>query len=83
MDTRNFTYLFYGLLAAWAILCAYVISLAARERKIKRELGWSPKRSFESAIAETINWYKQHQDWWRSIKSGEYLRYYEQQYAGR
>ncbi len=38
MDTRNFTYLFYGLLAAWAILCAYVISLAARERKIKREL---------------------------------------------
>jgi CcmD family protein len=35
---RNFTYLFYGLLAAWTVLCAYVISLAARDRKIKREL---------------------------------------------
>jgi CcmD family protein len=35
---RNFTFLFYGLLAAWLVLCAYVVSLAARDRKIKREL---------------------------------------------
>lgn len=38
MDTRNFTYMFYGFLAAWLVLCAYVVSLVARERKIKREL---------------------------------------------
>jgi CcmD family protein len=36
--TRNFTYLFYGLLAAWTVLCVYVVSLAARDRKTKREL---------------------------------------------
>lgn len=35
---RNFQFLFYGLLAAWLILCAYVVSLVARERKIKRQL---------------------------------------------
>ena len=51
--------------------------------KIKRELGWEPKRRFDEAIQTTIQWYKDHEDWWRNIKSGEYLTYYEQQYAGR
>jgi dTDP-glucose 4,6-dehydratase len=51
--------------------------------KIRRELGWSPKHRFEEAIKTTIQWYRDHEPWWRSIKSGEYLKYYEQQYAGR
>ncbi|MDB5289386.1 MAG: rfbB [Phycisphaerales bacterium] len=51
--------------------------------KIKRELGWEPKRRFEEAIKTTIAWYRQHESWWRAIKSGEYLKYYEAQYAGR
>ena len=51
--------------------------------KIKRELGWEPKHRFEQAIKTTIQWYRDHQDWWRSIKSGEYLKYYEQQYVAR
>ena len=51
--------------------------------KIKRELGWEPKHRFDEAIQTTIQWYKDHEDWWRNIKSGEYLKYYEQQYAGR
>ena len=51
--------------------------------KIKNELGWEPKHRFEQAIRTTIDWYRTHDGWWRSIKSGEYLKYYEQQYAGR
>ncbi|MGD0464621.1 MAG: dTDP-glucose 4,6-dehydratase [Tepidisphaeraceae bacterium] len=51
--------------------------------KIKRELGWEPKHRFEQSIKSTIQWYKDHQDWWRAIKSGEYLKYYDQQYGGR
>lgn len=51
--------------------------------KIKRELGWEPQHKFEQAIAGTIKWYRDHQDWWRAIKSGEYLKYYDQQYGGR
>jgi dTDP-glucose 4,6-dehydratase len=51
--------------------------------KIKRELGWAPKHRWEQAIKQTIQWYKDHQDWWRAIKSGEYLKYYEQQYVTR
>jgi CcmD family protein len=38
MDERNFTYMFYGFLAAWLILVAYVVSLVMRERKIRREM---------------------------------------------
>ena len=49
--------------------------------KIKRELGWSPKHRFEEAIKTTIQWYRDNESWWRSIKSGEYLKYYELQYA--
>jgi CcmD family protein len=38
MDSRNFTFLVYGLMAAWLILFGYVIALAGRERRIQREL---------------------------------------------
>jgi dTDP-glucose 4,6-dehydratase len=51
--------------------------------KIKRGLGWEPKHRFEQSIKKTIQWYTDHQDWWRAIKSGEYLKYYEQQYVSR
>jgi dTDP-glucose 4,6-dehydratase len=51
--------------------------------KIKKELGWSPKYRFEQAIKTTIQWYRDNESWWRSIKSGEYLKYYESQYGGR
>jgi dTDP-glucose 4,6-dehydratase len=51
--------------------------------KIKRELGWEPKHRWPQAIKATVQWYKDHADWWRAIKSGEYRKYYETQYAGR
>ena len=38
MDSTNFTFLIYGLVAAWLILFAYVAALAARERRLEREL---------------------------------------------
>jgi dTDP-glucose 4,6-dehydratase len=51
--------------------------------KMRRELGWEPKHKFEEAIKTTIQWYRDHEKWWRAIKSGEYLKYYEQQYVKR
>jgi CcmD family protein len=38
MDERNFTYMFYGFAAAWLILVLYVVTLVARESKLKREV---------------------------------------------
>ncbi|MDP9172580.1 MAG: dTDP-glucose 4,6-dehydratase [Planctomycetota bacterium] len=51
--------------------------------KIARELGWAPRHKFEQAIKTTIAWYRENESWWRAIKSGEYLKYYEKQYGGR
>lgn len=38
MNTPNYTYMFYGFLAAWLIVIVYVISIALRERKLRQEL---------------------------------------------
>ena len=51
--------------------------------KMRRELGWTPRYQFDEAIKSTIDWYRTRESWWRAIKSGEYLKYYELQYAGR
>ncbi len=48
-----------------------------------RSLGWSPSRSFEDGLAETVDWYRENRAWWEPIKSGEYRTYYEEQYASR
>jgi dTDP-glucose 4,6-dehydratase len=46
-------------------------------------LGWAPQHSFESGLAETVEWYRAHREWWEPIKSGEFRAYYERQYASR
>ncbi|MBN1344704.1 MAG: dTDP-glucose 4,6-dehydratase [Phycisphaerae bacterium] len=50
--------------------------------KIRGELGWSPAHDFDDALARTVRWYRDHEDWWRGIKSGEYREYYQKQYGG-
>lgn len=40
--------------------------------KIQRELGWSPRESFETGLRKTVEWYVTHQDWCRSAVSSRY-----------
>lgn len=49
--------------------------------KIKRELGWEPLHSFDEYLEKTVEWYKNNADWWKRAKSGEYQKYYEEQYG--
>jgi len=49
--------------------------------KIQSQLGWRPQHDFANGVRLTINWYREHTDWWQHIKTGEYLKYYEQQYG--
>lgn len=49
--------------------------------KIKQELGWEPLHSFDEWLEKTVTWYKEHEAWWKHIKSGEYKEYYKQQYG--
>ena len=46
-----------------------------------KNLGWQPTYSFEEALTLTIDWYINNQWWWRKIKSGQYLAYYQRQYG--
>jgi CcmD family protein len=38
MDARNIAFMFYGLLTAWLIVALYVVSLARRSARLKKEL---------------------------------------------
>ena len=40
--------------------------------KIKKDLGWEPKETFESGILKTINWYINNESWWRKIQKRTY-----------
>ncbi|MEN4902088.1 dTDP-glucose 4,6-dehydratase [Luteimonas sp. TWI1416] len=40
--------------------------------KLQNELGWTPRHTFESGIAETVDWYLDNQDWVRGILDGSY-----------
>lgn len=51
--------------------------------KIHTELGWLPETSFEVGIKKTIQWYLDHEEWWKTIISGEYKNYYEKMYGNR
>jgi dTDP-glucose 4,6-dehydratase len=48
-----------------------------------RALGWSPSRTLDDGLAETVAWYREHRSWWEPIKSGEYREYYRRQYGER
>jgi dTDP-glucose 4,6-dehydratase len=45
-----------------------------------RGSGWKPAHAFGEALAETVEWYRAHETWWRPLKSGEFKAYYEKQY---
>jgi dTDP-glucose 4,6-dehydratase len=49
--------------------------------KMDRELDWRPQIGFEQGLGETIAWYKNNSAWVAQVRSGEYLRYCEKQYA--
>ncbi|RMG43209.1 MAG: dTDP-glucose 4,6-dehydratase [Candidatus Dadabacteria bacterium] len=52
-------------------------------QKIREEVGWQPTISFADGLKRTIDWYLANSDWWKRIKSGEYLEYYKKNYGAR
>jgi dTDP-glucose 4,6-dehydratase len=40
--------------------------------KVRREIGWRPRHSFEAGLRKTVQWYLDNSDWWRRIRSGAY-----------
>jgi len=51
--------------------------------KIRRELGWKPSLQFEEGLEKTVEWYLENEEWMNNVTSGEYQKYYENQYHKR
>jgi dTDP-glucose 4,6-dehydratase len=48
-----------------------------------KALGWETDYTFETSLNATVDWYVNNEDWWRPLKSGEYLDYYKRNYGNR
>ena len=48
--------------------------------KINSELGWKPSVTFEQGLEKTIEWYLSNEEWLKNVTSGDYQKYYEEQY---
>jgi len=51
--------------------------------KIQRELGWKPSLQFEAGLQKTVDWYLENEEWMNNVTSGDYQKYYENQYHKR
>jgi len=49
--------------------------------KISRDLGWQPTYDFAAGLKQTVDWYLRNEKWWQRVKSGEYQKYYHEQYG--
>lgn len=48
--------------------------------KINKELGYKPSVTFEQGLSITIDWFLNNKEWLENVTSGEYQKYYENQY---
>jgi dTDP-glucose 4,6-dehydratase len=44
-------------------------------------LGWGAQVGFDEGIERTVAWYRDNEEWWVPLRSGEYREYYEKQYG--
>lgn len=51
--------------------------------KLNKELGWSPSLQFEEGLEKTVDWYLTNEQWINDVTSGNYQKYYADQYVKR
>jgi len=51
--------------------------------KLQKELGWTPSLQFEEGLEKTVEWFLSNEEWLNNVTSGEYKKYYEEQYTKR
>ena len=51
--------------------------------KMRRELGWSPRETFDTGLRKTVRWYIESAEWVRQVRSGDYRKWLERNYGAR
>lgn len=51
--------------------------------KIKRELGWTPRETFESGIRKSVEWYLSNMEWTERVSRGDHESWIETNYGER
>jgi dTDP-glucose 4,6-dehydratase len=51
--------------------------------KLQNELGWSPSLQFKEGLEKTVDWYLANETWLERVTSGDYQKYYTEQYGER
>jgi dTDP-glucose 4,6-dehydratase len=51
--------------------------------KLQNELNWSPSLQFEEGLEKTVDWYLNNEVWLNNVLTGEYEKYYQEQYQKR
>ena len=51
--------------------------------RIADALGFEPSETLESGLARTVDWYLEHEDWWRAVMDGSYRDWITRQYGPR
>ncbi|MFW5705916.1 MAG: dTDP-glucose 4,6-dehydratase, partial [Bacteroidota bacterium] len=51
--------------------------------KLQDELGWKPSLQFEEGLQKTVDWYLENTEWLENVTSGDYQKYYQEQYVNR
>jgi len=54
---------------------------AMNAEKIRKELGWEPKETFDSGIRKTVRWYLENETWVNDVTSGAYRQWIEMHYS--
>ena len=74
----------------YADLKAFVADRPGHDRRyaidagrIRRELGWTPRESFESGMRKTVRWYLDNAHWVAHVVSGEYRQWMDRNYGDR
>ena len=56
---------------------------ALSSEKLMRETGWQPGMDFEKGLRQTVEWYRSNPEWIAHVRSGEYQKYHDRNYAHR
>jgi dTDP-glucose 4,6-dehydratase len=53
--------------------------------RIRRDLGWQPRRDWQQTVHDTVDWYVEHPEWWRAIRERDlrFNEFYNLQYGHR